>query len=313
MTSAAHVRITLLAVMIALAAVVAGCGGGESGELIAPTTQTAGVAPSATKCEMFVGLLLAAQLVEAESADPSDLAAELVSGTNEPNETTLEAQEAALGACPDLAGYVQEYASQSSDGATDSVSNHQVWLACRVDPQRTTPVCGDVPTIEPAQPSAETILESGGDPDLADRVVRCMTTKGPQRDCPLGWQDALTSGWIGSGGDAAEPAPRSGSEDLEGEAADPADAGGGDCTAFAARDQPELSTRMGCDSVGSGLCDSESQLRAWGISCAKAETLKGLLRAGRSDPSELEGFACSGANPTQCELGSRHFEFYGNP
>lgn len=305
-----------MAALLALAAFLAGCGSSDSGESIT-AAQTTGATPSAAKCDMFVGLLLAAQLVEAEATDPSELAADLISGASAPRETTTEAQQAALGACPSLADYVREYASQSSDGATTSMSNHQVWLACSADPQRTTSVCRDVPTTEPAQPSAASILESGADSDLVSDAARCLTSNGPQGDCPLGWQDALTSGWVGSGGDAGESDPPSGSaaaaEDPEGGAGDAAQAGSGDCMAFAARDQPELSTRTGCQSVGSGLCDRESQLRAWGVSCEKAETLKGFIRAGRSDPSELEGFACSGTNPTRCELGSRHFEFYGHP
>ena len=161
--------------------------------------------PTLAGCATLVGLLVVGRELEVELADPSELVASLASGESTDSETTRRAQRDALGACPSLAYYVREYATQSTDGTMDSMTNNQVWSACREDPRRTTPVCRDVPTNEPLQPSASSVLASADDPELIARAAQCLTTKGPQSSCPLGWQDALTSGWIGGGSAAQAP------------------------------------------------------------------------------------------------------------
>ena len=87
----------------------------------------------------------------------------------------------------------------------------------------------------------------------------------------------------------------------------------GGCTAYAGKDPPELGTRSGCELAGSGLCDTKTQLRSWGVSCEDAKRMMLLVGAGETDSSKLDGFTCtpvSASEPGRCVLGSRQFEFY---
>jgi len=80
------------------------------------------------------------------------------------------------------------------------------------------------------------------------------------------------------------------------------------CTAYPDKDQPELSTREGCASIGSGLCDTETQLRAWGVTCEKARAIVDRVRQGLTAPADLDGFTCTGPPAWECRMGSRYFE-----